>query len=232
MSFTWPLSLLALAVVPVVLGVYLLGAAPAPPRAVTYSSLALLRRAVPRRSRWLRHVPVGLLLASLAVLAHCGGAAQLTADVPTNEDLDHPRAGRVGLDVLHRPAPRTGWPSRSEAALQYVADQPGGTKIGLVLFNGFAELAVPPTTNRAALDQALDNLTTGPGTAIGAAILQSLNAIAADRPEGRSRSARQQRSARAAPSQPVERAGNPPRRRSRPERRTPKTAMSPTSSSC
>ena len=37
---------------------------------------------------------------------------------------------------------------------------------------------MPPTRDRAALDRAIDNLSTNPGTAIGAAILQSSNAIA------------------------------------------------------
>ena len=64
-----------------------------------------------------------------------------------------------------------------QAALQYVAHEPAGTKIGLVVFNGFAELVVAPTTSRAALEKAINNLTTGPGTAIGAALLQSLDAI-------------------------------------------------------
>jgi len=50
--------------------------------------------------------------------------------------------------------------------------------MGLVVFAGYAELAVPPTTDRSALDRALNNLSTSPGTAIGAAILKSLDAIA------------------------------------------------------
>jgi Ca-activated chloride channel homolog len=50
--------------------------------------------------------------------------------------------------------------------------------MGLVEFSGFAELAVPPTRDRQALDRAINNLSTSPGTAIGAAILKALDAIA------------------------------------------------------
>ena len=50
--------------------------------------------------------------------------------------------------------------------------------MGLVVFSGFAELTVPPTTDRDALVKAIDGLTTGPGTAIGAAILKGLDAVA------------------------------------------------------
>ena len=82
MSFTWPLALLLLLAVPLVLGIYLLALRRRRRQAVTYSSLALLRTAIPRRSRWRRHVPVALLLASLGVLAVASARPQLTANVP------------------------------------------------------------------------------------------------------------------------------------------------------
>ena len=50
--------------------------------------------------------------------------------------------------------------------------------MGLVVFSGFAELTVPPTTDRKALVEAIDGLTTGHGTAIGSAMLKGLDAIA------------------------------------------------------
>jgi Ca-activated chloride channel family protein len=64
------------------------------------------------------------------------------------------------------------------AALKFVNSLPGATLAGLVEFNGFAEIAVAPTTDRSTLDQALNNLSVAPGTAIGSAILQALDAIA------------------------------------------------------
>ena len=50
--------------------------------------------------------------------------------------------------------------------------------MGLVIFSGFAELSVPPTTDRKALVAAIDQLSTGRGTAIGSAMLKGLDAIA------------------------------------------------------
>ena len=67
MSFTWPLALLFALAIPLVLGVYLLARRRRRRQAVTYSSLALLRTALPRRSRWQRYLPVGLLLGSLGL---------------------------------------------------------------------------------------------------------------------------------------------------------------------
>ena len=128
-------------------------------------------------SRWLRHLPVAALLACLGVLALASARPELTTDVPTQKTsiilaLDE-SGSMCSTDVL---------PNRlavaQKAAMQFVNSQSGGTQIGLVLFNGFAELAVAPTRDRSALDHALGNLSTGPGTAIGSAILQSLDAIA------------------------------------------------------
>jgi Ca-activated chloride channel family protein len=50
--------------------------------------------------------------------------------------------------------------------------------MGLVVFSGFAELAVPPTTERDELMATIDSVTTGRGTAIGTAMLKGLDAIA------------------------------------------------------
>ncbi len=50
--------------------------------------------------------------------------------------------------------------------------------MGLVIFSGFAELAVPPTIERTELIATIDSVTTGRGTAIGAAMLKGLDAIA------------------------------------------------------
>jgi Ca-activated chloride channel homolog len=176
-SFTWPFALLLGLAVPLVLGAYLLSARRRRRHAVTYSSLALLRKALPRRSRWRRHLPVGLLLTSLAVLAVAAARPQLTSDVPVSKTtiiLALDESGSMCLtDVL---------PNRltvaQHAAREFVDAQPKGAQMGLVVFAGYAELAVPPTTDRSALDRALNNLSTSPGTAIGAAILKSLDAIA------------------------------------------------------
>jgi Ca-activated chloride channel family protein len=176
-SLTWPAALLLALAVPVVLGFYLLAARRRRRQAVTYSSLALLRRALPHRSNWRRHIPVALLLASLAVLAVAAARPQLTSDVPVGKTtiiLALDESGSMCLtDVL---------PNRltvaQAAAREFVDAQPEGTQMGLVVFAGYAELAVAPTTDRGALKRALGDLSTSPGTAIGAAILKSLDAIA------------------------------------------------------
>ena len=177
MKFAWPFALLLVLTVPLVLGVYLLAMRRRRKRAVTYSSVALLRSVVPRRSRWQRHLPVGLLLGSLGVLGIASARPQLTQDVPIGRT-----SIILALDVSRSMCATDVDPNRigaaQQAARDFVQGLPSGTRMGLVVFSGFAQLAVPPTTDHKALITAIDGLTTARGTAIGAAMLKALDAIA------------------------------------------------------
>jgi Ca-activated chloride channel family protein len=65
-----------------------------------------------------------------------------------------------------------------QAALAFIDEQADDVRIGLVAFAGFAELIVPPTNDKDMLKEAISNLTTSLGTAIGSATLKSIDAIA------------------------------------------------------
>jgi Ca-activated chloride channel family protein len=65
------------------------------------------------------------------------------------------------------------------AALSFVQQPVLGTQVGVVAFAGFAELAQKPTTDVKRLEATITSLTTATETAIGSAILSSLDAIAA-----------------------------------------------------
>ncbi len=177
MSFQWPLALLSLAVVPVLLGVYWWALRRRRRRAVRYSSVALLRSVLPGRKRWQRHLPVALLLAGIVALALASGRPQMVRSVP-----DARTSIILALDVSGSMCSSDVEPNRlavaQEAARAFVENQPKGLRMGLVVFAGFAELAVPPSTDRKVLVEAIAGLTTGRGTAIGSAMLKSLDAIA------------------------------------------------------
>jgi Ca-activated chloride channel homolog len=64
------------------------------------------------------------------------------------------------------------------AALSFIQRQKASTQIGIVVFAGFAELIQTPTTDQEILQDAVESLTTARRTAIGSAILKSLDAIA------------------------------------------------------
>lgn len=177
MTFAWPLVLLSLLAVPALLAGYLWSDRRRHRPAVTYSSLALIKAAGPKRSAWRRHVPFALILLALAGLGLAGARPQVRADVPTTG-----ASVILALDVSGSMCATDVQPNRLSAAQSAVRDfiraQESGTRLGVVAFSGFAQLTVAPTTDHDELLRAVDSLTTGRGTTIGAAILKSLDAIA------------------------------------------------------
>jgi Ca-activated chloride channel family protein len=177
MSFVWPLALLSLLVVPALLGVYWWSLRRRRRQAVRHSNVALLRSLLPRRKRWQRHVPIALLLAALTAVAVAAARPQVERNVASART-----SILLAVDVSGSMCSTDVEPNRlavaQEAARAFVEKQPKGIRMGLVVFAGFAELSVPPTTDRKELLDALEFLTTGRGTAIGSAILKSLDAIA------------------------------------------------------
>jgi Ca-activated chloride channel family protein len=177
MSFAWPLALVSVLVVPLIAGVYWWLLRRRRRQAVRYSSVALLRSVIPRRKRWQRHLPIALLLAGLLALGLAAARPHVVRDVP------YARTSIIlALDVSGSMCSTDVKPNRlvvaQEASRAFVEDQPDEVRMGLVVFSGFAELAVPPTTERSELMSTIDSVTTGRGTAIGGAILKSLDAIA------------------------------------------------------
>ncbi len=145
--------------------------------AVRYSSLALVRAALPRYSRLRRHLPFALFLVALASLVIALGRPVAIVTVPTDQTTII-----LAIDVSRSMRFADVQPSRlaaaEDAALSFIQRQNSVTQIGIVAFSGFAELIQPPTTDQEALQAAVESLTTGRATAIGSGILKSLDAIA------------------------------------------------------
>jgi Ca-activated chloride channel homolog len=184
MSFAWPLALVSLVVVPALLLSYWLLLRRRRKQAVRYSSVALLRTVLPKRNRWLRHLPVALLLAGLVALALAAARPHVMRNVP------YARTSVIlALDVSGSMCSNDVEPNRltvaQTATRTFVEKQPSDVRMGLVVFSGFAELVVPPTKDRKALLAAIDGLIVGRGTAIGSALLKGVNAIAEVNPRVR-----------------------------------------------
>lgn len=177
MTFDQPYLLLGLLAVPILLAAYLWQTRRRKPAAVRHSNVALVRTAVGPSRRWRRHLPVALVIASLGLLGVAAARPQVRTDVPISSSTVI-----LALDVSGSMCATDVEPNRLGAAQaavrKFVETQGDETKIGLVLFSGFAQLAVAPTTNKSDLLNTLDAVTTGRGTTIGAAILKSIDAIA------------------------------------------------------
>src|SRR5579859_1022977 len=177
MSLSWPWALLALLIFPLVFAVWWLTRRRRRRAVVRVTSIALVRTAVPGRSHWRRRLPVALLTLGLAVLAV--GAARPQATVPVASSS---ATIMLALDVSGSMCSTDVQPNRITAAERsasaFIKSQAGGPRIGLVVFSSTAVVLVPPTTDTQQLLTALGGLTTSFGTAIGAGILTSLDAIA------------------------------------------------------
>ena len=177
MDLLWPGFLLLLGLIPALIAAYIWMLRRRRRFAVRYSSLALVREALPRQSRWRRHLPFALFLLALSSLIVALRRPVTIVSVP---------AGQVtiilAIDVSRSMCSTDIQPSRIEAAqaaaLSFIQRQQAATQIGIVAFSGYAELIQPPTADTEALQAAVESLATGRRTAIGSGILKALDAIA------------------------------------------------------
>ena len=160
MSFAQPYLLISLLAPVALLAAYVWRLRRRRRRAVRYSNVALVRVAVGRQRRWRRHVPIALVLASLGLLGVASSRPQVRTDVPVASV-----AVILALDVSRSMCATDVSPNRlaaaQEAVRQFIGSQDDQTRIGLVLFSGFAQLAVAPTNDRDQLLQAVDGLHDG-----------------------------------------------------------------------
>jgi Ca-activated chloride channel family protein len=177
MNLLWPGLLLALLLIPLLVAVYIWMLRRRHRFAARYSSLALIREALPRSAPWRRHLPFALFLLGLTGLIIAVARPVAEVEVPRNRTTII-LAFDISRSMCATDVPPNRLTVAQQAALAFIEDQPAGTQIGLVAFAGFAELVVPPTREKEALQEAIRGFTTSLGTTIGSATLKSIDAIA------------------------------------------------------
>ncbi len=177
MSFAWPLALVALLAVPALLALRWWALRGRRRNTVRISNVTLVRAAVPASSTWRRRVPVGLFTAGLVVLGVAAARPTASQEVPSSAATI-----LLAIDTSRSMCSTDVSPNRlgaaKQAATDFVDAQGEGRRVGLVAFAGFAALVVEPTTEHDDVISAIDALTASRGTAIGQAILASIDAIA------------------------------------------------------
>jgi Ca-activated chloride channel family protein len=175
-AFTEPVRLLLLIAVAVLVGGYVWMQRRRPVYAARFTELELLASVAPKRPGWRRHVPAGMLLLSLVALT--------TAFAKPEADVKVPRERAtivVALDTSASMQATDVSPDRFTAAKQsakaFVDRLPKQFNVGLVSFNAVASVVATPTQDHAAVRDAIDGLRLAGGTAIGEAVIASLNAI-------------------------------------------------------
>jgi len=173
MTFTWPIMLLALLLVPVLALVYLLVIR----RRNAVASDAGLRFTSGLRGGARRHLAPALFLLAIALLLfslsrpkvvfalpHLEGTVILAFDVSSSMKADDLKPTRMD--------------AAKEAARTFVKKQPRSVKVGIVAFSDNAFALVQPTDQQDELLQAIDRLSPQGATSVSEGIFGSLAAIA------------------------------------------------------
>lgn len=172
MTFAHPVALAALAVVPLLGWLWLLYDRHRRRAASAFTNLALLPNLVERAPGRLCLVAPALFLVALAALVVGFSRPHARVKVPRHE-----ATVVLAMDVSRSMQARDVTPTRMVAAERaagaFLARVPDTYSIAVVGFGSHAYVAVPPTRDRALVEQALADLTPGEGTAIGDAVALS-----------------------------------------------------------
>jgi Ca-activated chloride channel homolog len=164
-----PVQIIVLVVLGLLVIMYLFGLSPEPARGKKPDP-GILRR----RSKWRRTLPLIPLVLAIGclVFAYLGVSLNLSETSP---------AVVLVMDVSDSMDATDVAPNRLEAAetaaRRFLEELPPDFRVGLATFAGNAELAVPPTQERADVVDALAAIETSRGTVIGDGLTVALDAI-------------------------------------------------------
>ncbi len=144
--------------------------------AIPFPDVDLVAFAVPTRRRWVKWIPGVLVALALVGFVVALARPQAVTDVPREQGII-----MLAVDVSGSMAADDVSPYRlraaQDAAIRFAEKVPRQFQVGLVAFNGQANVLLPPSTDRDAFKRAVDSLVADGATASGEAIIASLDAI-------------------------------------------------------
>jgi Ca-activated chloride channel homolog len=173
-TFTWPLVLAGLALLPIAVAVYIDRDRRRVASQAAFGNPDLIPNVVDREPGRLRFLPPLILLAALVFMVVGVARPHATVNVPREEAtvilaMDTSRSMKAtDIEPTRLDAARS-------AAKTFVDEVPEKFRVGVVSFATRAAVGVAPTEDRELVSTALDTLTPGEGTAIGDAIALSLS---------------------------------------------------------
>lgn len=144
--------------------------------AVRFTNLDLLGQVAPRRPGWRRHVVAAGLLATLALMVVTFARPAADVRVP-RERATVVLTIDVSLSMKADDVAPDRLSAAQAAAHDFVDSLPPRLNVGLVSFAGTATVLVPPTTDRARVNQAIDGLELAEYTAVGEGLFTALDAL-------------------------------------------------------
>jgi Ca-activated chloride channel homolog len=180
LSFHWPLALLALLIVPLLVAGYVYRERRRVEAARRFGNPELMPNLVAESPGWRRHLPLAILL--LGLTAMLVGVARPHATVKVKEqEATVILAIDTSLSMKANDVKPTRLGAARAAALAFLDKVPDKYRVGVVGFTGRAYVAVPPTHDRELAREALHNLRSGEGTALGDAVALGLRLSAQQR---------------------------------------------------
>lgn len=176
MSFREPAFLAGLLLIPLAVLVYVALQRRRHDAATAFASTDLMPNVVTGTPGWRRHVPAALTLVALATLVLALARPERTVAKPKRQ-----ATVMLVTDVSGSMSATDVEPDRlaaaQAAAKTFISKVPETFRIGLVSFNQYAELRVPPTSERSAIEPAIEELNADGGTAMGDGLRRGLDAI-------------------------------------------------------
>jgi Ca-activated chloride channel family protein len=172
-SFREPTVLLGLALLPIAVLAYIAMQRRRWREAAAFGNPALLPGLITARPGWRRHFPAFVLLLALAALILAVARPQRSVAAPQRAAtvvLVNDVSGSMRADDID--------PTRLTAAVEsakvLIEETPDNFRIGLVTFADYAEQIVSPTTDRGAIEGALERMVADGGTAMGDGLARGL----------------------------------------------------------
>ena len=178
MSFADPLGLLALLALPLVALVLLASRRRRARFAVRHPGVLGLAAALPRASRWRRVLPAALLGASTVALSAAFAKPQRTVDVPV-EKASVVMVTDASGSMQATDVEPTRLQAAQGAARSFLDEAPDQLLVGFASFASSVQANLAPTTDRDAVQAAIDALRAEGGTATGDALDAALDQLEA-----------------------------------------------------
>jgi Ca-activated chloride channel family protein len=176
--FDWPLVLVALALIPLGLLVYLLVERRRARYAIKFTNLDVLASVLPSSGTAQRRRFIPPLVFALAIAAALIGVARpaVARNVPREQATVVLVIDTSGSMVANDVEPSR-LVAAQDAVRKFIGKLPGRFRVGMISFSSQARVAMPITDDRDLAKQGLENLNPFGGTAIGDAIGRSLELL-------------------------------------------------------
>ena len=176
MEFTWPVMLLAVFLVPLLWGGYLVLGRRQQRTAEQFAEARLFEQLVVRPPSWQRSLPIACYLIAVLFLSVAMARPVAAVPLPVNR-----AAVVVAIDTSKSMTapdiPPTRLDAARAAARAFANLVPRSTKVGLVTFSEYGTTLLAPSTDRQAFFDVLDRLQAQTATSVGGGILEAVRIL-------------------------------------------------------